>query len=104
MSGHTPGPWRVSLDHPKCRDTPERIFFIHGGDSMRGLEIASLYEAARQPTAEADAALIAAAPDLLAALRDIAEGCSFPETDVQRAIRDRARAAIAKATGEAVPA
>lgn len=28
------------------------------------------------------------------ALRDIAEGCSFPEDDVQRAVRDRARAAL----------
>lgn len=35
--------------------------------------------------------------DLLAALEAIAEGCSFPADDVQRACRDRARAAIAKA-------
>jgi hypothetical protein len=49
----------------------------------------------------ANAHLIAAAPDLLAALEAIAEGCSFPADDVQRAVRDRARAAIAKAKGEA---
>lgn len=49
---------------------------------------------------EDDARLIAAAPDLLEALKSIAEGCSFPEDDVQRACRDRARAAIAKAEGK----
>lgn len=32
--------------------------------------------------------------DLQEALEAIAEGCSFPENDVQRAIRDRARAAL----------
>ena len=32
---------------------------------------------------------------LAAALRSIAEGCSFPSDDVQRAVRDRARAALA---------
>ena len=31
-----------------------------------------------------------------AALESIAEGCSFPADDVQRAIRDRARAALAQ--------
>jgi hypothetical protein len=36
---------------------------------------------------------------MLAALKAIAEGCSFPADDVQRACRDRARAAIAKAEG-----
>lgn len=34
--------------------------------------------------------------ELLAALKAIEMGCSFPDDDVQRAVRDRARAAIAK--------
>jgi hypothetical protein len=38
--------------------------------------------------------------ELLEALMAIAEGCSFPADDVQRAIRDRARTAIAKAEGK----
>lgn len=37
--------------------------------------------------------------DLLQALKQIAEGCSFPEDDVQRAVLKTARAAIAKANG-----
>ncbi len=38
----------------------------------------------------ANARLIAAAPELLAALQAIELGCSFPADDVQRACRDRA--------------
>lgn len=38
-----------------------------------------------------------AVPAMLEALKAIAEGCSFPEDAVQRAVRDRARAAIAMA-------
>lgn len=37
---------------------------------------------------------------LLAALKAIEEGCSFPDDEVQKAVRDRARAAIAKAEGK----
>lgn len=33
---------------------------------------------------------------LRTALKSIAEGCSFPSDDVQRAVRDRARAALAQ--------
>ncbi len=36
--------------------------------------------------------------ELVAALESIAEGCSFPADDVQKAIRDRARTALAKAS------
>ena len=49
---------------------------------------------------EANRMLIAAAPDMAEALRRIEEGCSFPEDNVQRACRDVARAALAKARGE----
>jgi len=35
--------------------------------------------------------------ELVAALKSIEAGCSFPSDDVQRAVRDRARTAIAKA-------
>ena len=47
----------------------------------------------------ANARLIAAAPELLEALK-ASEGCAFPEGGRQRAIRDQAQAAIAKAEGE----
>lgn len=38
--------------------------------------------------------------ELLDALKAIEMGCSFPDDDVQRAVRDRARAAIAKVEGK----
>ena len=38
--------------------------------------------------------------DLLAALKNIAEGCSFPENEIQKAIRDRAKQAIIKVEGK----
>ena len=88
---HTPGPWSAV----SCRvgwyiaSAPDGAIVVDTGDA----------EGRYGPIeSEANARLIAAAPELLAALQAIAEGCSFPEDDVQRAIRDRARAAIAKAT------
>lgn len=79
---HTSGPWLVA----------DRTHVY-----TAGLQLVAVVQHSRE--SEADARLIAAAPCLLAALQAIAEGCSFPEDDVQRAVRDRARSAIAKATG-----
>lgn len=94
---YTPGPWRAALylgGAYYVTDAP-----LH---ESRGREIAQVFGTVYGPagpvTAGENARLIAAAPELLEALQAIAEGCSFPENDVQRAIRDRARAAIAKAT------
>ena len=90
QTAHTPGPWIV--EHPYG----EPGVFVSG---PRTELIAKLYLVAE---AEANAALIAAAPELLAALEkmvarwdalsveDLGPGC--------RAIADKARAAIAKAT------
>jgi hypothetical protein len=57
MMQHTPGPWVVKAD--------EEIVY---GTSHEGERIVVVYELNSN---EADAALIAAAPDLLAALREI---------------------------------
>ena len=97
MTAHTPGPWRVDA----TRQTAVRGF--------DGRHVATL-EAGSQPTRDADARLIAAAPDLLAALRRvapwigklIADGghlqCVAPQDAV--GALDQAEAAIAKAKGE----
>ena len=88
---HTPGPWRTE-------PAPHRSHWILG----------SVPVALTVEPSEANARLIAAAPDLLAALRDMIDryaramkdsGVShYPEAMVE--IRS-ARAAIAKATGGA---
>lgn len=98
---HTPGPWR-----------PYKFGDIQSGnwnwcvtqspeDARRNLQLASVNHTASND-AEADARLIAAAPDLLAALirlrdcPDVQMECTEPETD---AAREYANAIIAKAEG-----
>ena len=84
-AAHTPGPWRIDAD--------DNLIVAADGDYICSMSNM------KHPGVAADAALIAAAPDLLAALVAIELGCSFPADDVQRAIRDRARAATARAEG-----
>jgi hypothetical protein len=90
MSNHTPGPWKVSRRFEVYQDTQ-----VPG---VGGTFIAStkgqwpLPESINQ-VCEADAKLIAAAPELLKALQDI---LIFDSALSQ----ENARAAIRKATGE----
>lgn len=91
MSAHTPGPWTTFP-----RGGNRGVDICHSGNKALAVTVHDPEE-----NDDANSNLIAAAPDLLAALKSIAEGCSFPENDVQRAIRDRARAAISKAEGRA---
>jgi hypothetical protein len=81
---HTPGPWKCVPDAWIVADNGAVIL------TSQGME-------------EADARLIAAAPDLLAALQAmfdrIGDGGYFPSCG--KTISDQARAAIAKATGAA---
>ena len=94
MDKHTPGPWQIADGESR------RAYLInHGRDAVGE----TVYTDTRNP---ADARLIAAAPDLLAALKGIlrehdalqmAEG----RTGDRWPAATRARAAITKATGEA---
>lgn len=94
MSAHTPGPW--TLTHPG------RLLFvidagpIHIADAFAKVDGGTSERYVLQPEAEANARLIAAAPELLAALRDLMKSCEnwAPTID-----RSRAREAIAKAEG-----
>jgi len=82
---HTPGPWR--------KDALGRLVGSDGSrvvDSGSGLAFGS---ETSYPTAPANALLIEAAPDLLAALREI-EGIAHPNSHISAI----ARAAIEKAT------
>lgn len=86
---HTPGPWNVSR-HATPDYAPQ--FGIYAGESARDLATVTGDNAA------ADAALIEAAPDLLAACEALLN-CIDPARDWKEA--KAARAAIAKAKGGA---
>ena len=101
---HTPGPWSargrsvttLNVDPPSGAES--RVVAVTGQTS-RHLE-----------QAEADARLIAAAPDLLAALGIIREGSRMVQSDdpeISRwldRVHERASAAIAKAKGSDIVA
>jgi hypothetical protein len=99
MSGHTPGPWRMDgTTVYALTDTKEQNRFWCSVQSVRRAE----YGEASDAEVFANARLIAAAPDLLEALRWLA-GCAgklgvYPVRDLDEAL-ERARAAIAKAEG-----
>lgn len=90
---HTPGPWAVFIDRPSKTLTVM--------PAMRSGDIANIVYADDEKSdveCEANASLIAAAPDLLQFAQRASEACSFPADDFQRAMRDEARKVIAKAT------
>lgn len=98
MSAHTPGPWK--LDGVMAMDSPLWIVSIPGEQAR--IEIADY-----SSESEANARLIAAAPDLLEALEDmvfLADGAMAAanrdgaEYRPDEELRD-AKAAIAKARG-----
>lgn len=103
---HTPGPW--SQSHRKSGNgysTTE--VYCAAGQTIATLAWYPVPTPTGTTTSrEANARLIAAAPDLLAALQDLfgaeLEKCmAFDGHDDQMEAVERARAAIAKATGEA---
>jgi len=87
---HTPGPWFVT---PDGHAVYEKDVFGYRADTICGLP-------SRSDSRAANARLIAAAPDLLAALESLVaknygqpQGVTVPALDI-------ARAAIARATGD----
>jgi hypothetical protein len=90
MSKHTPGPWTVE----EYGDDETPALVIHRGETENRICFMATPGSHGDPAIiEADAHLIAAAPDLLEALQDIADGA-----DAKDFVRSRALAAIAKAT------
>lgn len=96
MNKHTPGPWWLQADgvgwYVEC--TPER------GHSVAYVRAEVEEDDPDTPDAEkeANARLIAAAPDLLDALKELLDQDEHGEDEIW--VRNKARAAIAKATGE----
>lgn len=99
----TPGPWRIAPRYPQSPNSPYEILTANG-------DISPAYVLAVAPgghhSGEANARLIAAAPELLAALEkayetDLAEA-RFEGYDFEGSpLGTMMRAAIAKARGEA---
>jgi hypothetical protein len=90
MSAHTPAPWYWADNVP---DAPPHYRMVVDADGFTVCD--------PSPMGEADARLIAAAPDLLAALRNVIASYRANDPDsMANAIND-AEAAIAKATGSA---
>ena len=107
MSGHTPGPWKVQRYlRPDLDDDPMGVYLVEtAADALTP----RYYEAepetpeldAVHSENEANARLIAAAPDLLAALEKLVRANYGQPSGVTVPALDQARAAIAQAKGEA---
>jgi hypothetical protein len=90
MSKHTPGPWRMRTERSIDRGTAYGIETCEADWKRTRSVVPPLY------INEADARLIAAAPDMLEALEEVMS-C---EENEQMRWAQKARAAIAKARGE----
>ncbi len=106
MNEHTPGPWRESWDYQRISPDSDRVVGNACGPehNCKGVPIVGSH--LLQPDREtmqkiyADARLIAAAPDLLAALEYFLRADDGAETpDSYNGAARAASAAIAKATG-----
>ncbi len=94
---HTPGPWRI------FQTTGAPPFYIIGigretGEGITDGNTGLGVWGADSPEARANARLIAAAPDLLAALKEVTDAYVAMHGGEETFIAERARVAIAKAT------
>lgn len=97
MSKHTPGPWfQGTGDYAYCV-YDKRVWL--NPDGSRGGDTPNLVVVVSPEDAIADARLIAAAPELLEALELLTAGIESSVSDTYIPLV-KARAAIAKATGE----
>lgn len=102
MSKHTPGPWLISYGNDVGPDDDYFVEWLNAGPAR-----IDLYEAGRE-TAEADARLIALAPEMLEALEEVAGIAEWARDMLPMSAEDegswlRARAIIARATTPSPP-
>jgi len=94
MSKHTPGPWEIKAHPDPCYryiSAPEHIALAQ--------VVWRVEEEDRSPSCEANAHLIAAAPELLDALCYLLQTSTGETHEQWLEAMDQARAAIAKAKG-----
>lgn len=94
MQAHTPGPWECYADLPST-DPSWHIVTSAG----RTRVVANVHIEPGNATDEANASLISAAPDLLAACKACLDNCGCQEDNDPCANCARLEAAIAKAEG-----
>lgn len=97
VKGHTPGPWLADF-HNEQRNGGRFITHVHGGNQL--VPIAAVptgVEGYGREEGRANARLIAAAPDLLAALIAFVDGDNSDDMDTRY---ENARAALSR-TGAA---
>lgn len=96
---HTPGPWRFNDNTQWWKTNPYSVTVRKPGVSSA--TVANIPERATITPEErqANARLIAAAPDLLEALQTLPQSLAATDEDLNR-WTEKARAAIVKATGE----
>lgn len=102
VQGHTPGPWRTNTAGSAKAGKPFNIteIYVYAPGTQDDTAIcADVIDPVTQEPSEANARLIAAAPDMLDAL--IAINTLFEFTDIQQAsnAHEQVRSAISKATG-----
>ena len=97
---HTPGPWRIS----ECQ-LGNKLLIEHGEDTILSPIIGSVYSDEGRLSQMANARLIAAAPDLLAAAKaalTFIESLPYtPSNSAETRLQDRLFDAIARAEGNA---
>ncbi len=93
MSKHTPGPWRKGSGRWVVADSPASLFGV--SDEERRYYEGYLIAESISPE---NLAIIAAAPEMLEALKAIAEATMRRQLPITSEINDLAMAAIAKAT------
>ncbi len=95
ISAHTPGPWELDEG-----DDGDNFTIRADGEFVTRLTKSRYTDDRRDPEAYANAALIAAAPELLAALREfLADHETMVQSFRNEAICEAGRAAIARAEG-----
>ena len=100
MSKHTPGPWRIgSLEsYDGYTGQPYRNVWAGQDEAATVVARAIRSDGAMTNDVDADARLIASAPDLLAICKELAESAAYwSEYDVPLGIVERLTEAITKA-------
>jgi hypothetical protein len=96
MNKHTPGPWKFRDDSKFFKTNPFSVYIQGGGVHSAAIANIPRKQTIPEEEARANALLIAAAPDLLEALKFAQSIIGHPDDVGSQMIA----AAIAKATGE----